>query len=188
MSGLGIIIGLYFYIRLAIWVVRKLAGECESKQVKWGVRVAVALVFSLIPMWDVILGRIYLNYLCSTEAGVKVYQTVELPADYWDGLGRAKFFKENGDLDHSFLKNRFGETSSTKPYSSFFRIDETHRQLVDNSTQKILGEVVSFMYWGGWISRNSGLHNTAVDCKEFHGNQFWHGFYVRFFKSTTFSK
>ncbi|MBI5439047.1 MAG: hypothetical protein HY936_08920 [Nitrosomonadales bacterium] len=139
------------------------------------------LVF-ILPFADEIAGQVYFNHLCATEAGVKVYQTVELPAEYWDGQGKAKFFKENGDLDHPLLKNRFGEPSLTKPYPSFFRVDETHQQLADNSNRKILGEVVSFMYWGGWISRNFSPHNTAVDCKEFHGNQFWHDFYVRFFK------
>ncbi len=142
------------------------------------------VVVFLLPFSDDIAGRIYFNHLCETEGGVRVYQTVELPAEYWDAQGRPKFFKENGDLNHSLLNNRFGEPSTTKSYSTFFGIDESHQQLIDNSNQKILGEVISFLYWGGWVSRDLSPHNTAVDCKEFHGNQFWNGFYVRFFKST----
>ncbi|MEO6976386.1 MAG: hypothetical protein ABI144_11035 [Gallionella sp.] len=139
------------------------------------------LVF-LLPFSDDIVGRIYFNHLCESEGGVRVYQTVELPAEYWDAQGRPKFFKGNGDLNHSLLNNRFGEPSTTKSYSTLFGIDESHQQLIDNSNQKILGEVISFMYWGGWVSRDLSPHNTAVDCKEFHGNQFWNDFYLRFFK------
>lgn len=185
MWGLAVVIALYFYIRFAIWIARKLAGKRESKRWKWGVRSAVALMLILVPTVDSILGHLYFNHLCSTEAGAKVYQTVELPAEYWDGQGRARFFKENGDLNHSLLMDRFSEPSTTKSYSSFFKIDERHQQLVDKSNHVVLGEVVNFMYWGGWVTRNFSPHNTSIDCEDFHGNKFWHDFYVRFFKPAT---
>lgn len=177
MFGLSILLAVVIYV----WLARFVTKRIKNRVAKY----AVIAIFILIPTWDIIPGKLYFNHLCENEAGVKVYQTVELPAEYWDEQGKAKFFKENGDLNHPFLKNRFGEPSLTKPYPSFFRIDETHQKLVNNSNQEILGEVVSFMYWGGWISRNLSPHNTAVDCKEFHGNQFWHDFYVRLFKPAT---
>lgn len=188
MYGLAVIIILYFYVKLAMWVAKKLVIKRESNKWKWGIRASVALIFILIPTADSILGHIYFSHLCGTESGVKIYQTVELPAEYWDEKGMAKFYKGNGDLDLPLLKNRFEETSSTNSYSSLFGIDETHQQLVDKSNKTVLGEVVSFMYWGGWFSRNFTPHDSAMDCKELHGNLFWHEFYVRFFKPAVTSK
>jgi hypothetical protein len=177
MIGLSMLLAVVIYV----WLARLVVKRVKSKTAKF----AVIALLTLIPTWDIVPGKIYFNHLCETEAGVKAYRTVELPAEYWDEKGQAKFFKKNGDLDHSILKNRFGEPSLTKPNSAFFGIDQTHQQLVDNSNQEILGEVVSFMYWGGWISRYLSPHNSAVDCENFHGNQFWHDFYVRFFQPTT---
>ncbi|MGA8148236.1 MAG: hypothetical protein WB870_11770 [Gallionellaceae bacterium] len=142
----------------------------------------MVVIWILIPTGDEIVGRVYFNHLCSTEGGVKVYQSVELPAEYWDDKGVGKFFKVNGDLDHSFFRGRFEELSFTNPYSSALGIDETRQKVVDKSNQVVLGEVVSFMFWGGWFSRNFPAQDTAVDCKAFHGNRFWHEFYMGLFK------
>ena len=99
MYGLAVIIVLYFYVRLAMWIAKKLAGRRESKQWKWGIRAAVALIFILIPTADSIVGHLYFNHLCSTEASVRIYQTVELPAEYWDKTGKLKFYDEtNGNI------------------------------------------------------------------------------------------
>lgn len=171
---------LMFLAAAAIYVV---IGGLILKRIssRW-LKGLVVVIWILIPTGDEIAGHLYLNHLCSTEAGVKVYQTVELPAEYWDAQGKPKFLKENSDLNYSFLKNRFRESTSEKVYPSLFKIDEMHYKLVDNSNQKVLGEVINFMYWGGWVVRDFSPHNNAVDCKEFHGKQFWHNFYVRFFQ------
>lgn len=173
------------WLVVAVLVAVKVSQLPKMGIVKFVAGAGTFVLVFLLPFADDIAGRIYFNHLCSTEAGVKVYQTVELPAEYWDAQGKPKFFKENGDLNHSLLMNRFGEPSTTNSYSAIFGIDESHQQLVDNSNQKTLGEVITFMYWGGWVSRDISLHNTAVDCKEFHGNKFWNGFYLRFFKPAT---
>jgi hypothetical protein len=174
MIGLMMLLALVIYVWLARLAVKFIANRTA--------KYAVAALFILIPTWDIVLGRLYLNYLCSTEAGVKVYRTVKLSSEYWDTNGRAKFLKQNGDFDSTFFKGRFKESRLTVPIGPFFKIDEIRQQLVDSSNQKVLGEVVSFMYWGGWVSRNSGLHNSATDCGEFHGNKFWFEFYSRFFQ------
>ncbi|GEM_PF-1244431 len=174
MFGLGIIIALYLYIRFAIWVTRKLAGERESKPLKWSIRVTVVIMFALIPTWDTILGHIYLNHLCNTEAGVKVYQTVELPAQYWDEKGKPRFyvnryghnnlrfiFPDKGMIDAP----QFEYTWVTTTYSKFFFIDKDILQIADRKKGQILGQYSLLRYWGGWFARNFTPHNSAVACE-----------------------
>jgi len=177
MSGLGIIIALYFYIRLAIWVVRKLVGERESKPLKWSIRVTVVIMFALIPTWDTILGHIYLNHLCNTEAGVKVYQTVELPAEYWDGQGRMQFLKSNGDIDQVLLGKKFEWHSVSEPYStSLVKVDKQHWQFRDGKTQNILAERTSFWWHGGWLEDFSPAPTKGASCpllsEQYSGNEY----------------
>src|ERR1039457_1543473 len=120
MYALAIIIVLYFYIRLAMWVAKSMASKRESNLWKWSVRSVVALIFIIIPTAYSIAGDIYFDHLCSTEAGVKIYQTVELPAEYWDEKGNPKFIKENGELERSILNDRFVEHGLMKLYQPFF--------------------------------------------------------------------
>ena len=176
------------WLPVCIWIAVKVAKRFPRRGAKLTGGLGIFLLLFFLPFADEVAGRIYLNRLCATEAGVKVYQTVVLPAEYWDERGRPRFFKANGDLDKTVLGQRFGEPALTKPYSSIFRIDERHQQLVDNNTRQILGEVINFMYWGGWVTRNFSPHKSAVDCKELHGNKFWGDFYSRFFKPVSSSK
>lgn len=110
----------------------------------------VALLGYAVLFGDEIAGRIYLNHLCTTEARVKVYQTVELPAEYWDEQGREKFYVNFDSL--------LGKTYSVKykpgTYSSPFHIDNAGYAYSNTKTGQVLGEAVDFRYWGGWIRRN----------------------------------
>ncbi len=180
MIALFTLLAIVIYIGIA-WAVIK------HRKTKKGKYIAIAIL-ALIPMGDEVVGRITHSYLCSAEAGVKVYETAELPADYWDKDGRARFLKPNGDLDKPVLQNRFDEPAVKKTYSYVFGIDEYRQQVVDNSTRKTLGEVINFMYWGGWVSRNLSPHPSAVDCKELHGNMFWNNFYSSLFKRPNTAK
>lgn len=182
---LGPLVFVVLWLPLCLWIARKVAKRFTGGRARWASGAATFFVVLLLPFADSIAGRIYFNHLCSTEAGVKVYRTVELPAEYWDWQGNPKFYKENGDLDHGKLGNRFAEPHVIEPYPTFFRVDRMRMQLVENYSHDVLGEVIDFMYWGGWASRNLSPHNTAVGCEYFNGNKFWHDFYVRFFKPAT---
>lgn len=174
MWGLAVVIALYFYIRFAIWIARKLAGKRESKRWKWGVRSAVALMLILVPTVDSILGHLYFNHLCSTEAGVKVYQTVELPAEYWDGQGKPKF-SVNGGADNrqtvfamdgkTWEGKRFLYSSFTERYNQSLHVEKAGFRLSDRETGRVFGEVLYFRYWGGWLARNFSPHNSAASCE-----------------------
>lgn len=161
MYTIAVIIVLYFYVRLGMWTARKAVGRCERRGAKWGVRLAVVLVCFLIPAGDEIAGRIYFNHLCETEAGAKVYQTIELPAEYWDAEGNPTFYKNWNEN----LGGKYPLIYSSGTFSDSFNIENAGFKFVDKQTEKALGEVVNFRYWGGWLKRNFSPQNTAISCE-----------------------
>ena len=162
MYAIAAIVVIYFYVRLAMWVAKKAASKCGSKRSKWGARIAVALVFILIPTGDEIAGRIYFNHLCKTQAGVKVYKTIELPAEYWDKDGKPKFYdKRTGNL--SLKLSQYAEIKSNRTTYSW-GIEKRETILLDKQTHRKISEDSWFMHWGGWIKRNLSPNNTADHC------------------------
>lgn len=159
--------------------IARVAAAPQSKNIIVGITVFLGFFVLFV---DEIAGRIYLNHLCTTEAGVKVYQTVELPAKYWDEQGMARFLKPNGDLDKKMLSDRFEEHAVKQRYSDALWVSEYRHQVKDGITHETLGEVVNFMYWGGWVRRILLPHSNAGDCKTLHGNQFWREFYLALFR------
>jgi hypothetical protein len=179
---------LLVWLPVSIWL--------ASKLVKWigfknGVVRFVAvlpgfvLVF-MLPFADEIAGQIYLEHLCRTEAGVKVYQTVELPAEYWDGQGKPRFFNEHGFLEHKFWVSTLDESGGkVERYSPVFAIDKNISPVKEKSSQKMLAEITTFRFWGGWVSRNFSPHNTASSCEFIQASDFSRNFYGQLFKSAT---
>lgn len=69
MIGLSILLALVVYVWLARFVIKRIANRAA--------KFAVIAIFVLIPTWDVIPGKLYFNHLCETEAGLKIFKTVE---------------------------------------------------------------------------------------------------------------
>jgi len=141
---------------------------------KW-LKGLVVVIWILIPTGDEIAGHLYFNHLCSTEAGVKVYQTVELPAEYWNAQGKPRFYVNpygRNRLRYIFPNNtiidapQFEYTLEAKPYNKFFHIDKETIQISDREKGKLLGEYSLFRYWGGWLDTQifSMVHNSAITC------------------------
>ena len=152
---------------VSIWIAVKIAKRMQrGRSVKLGIGLLVFLAVFFVPFGDEIAGRLYFNYLCATESGVKVYQTIELPAEYWDVEGKARFIPREGSLgfDESMLGNRYTRKSALQSQSVFFRLDRDSYKLLDAQTQSLLGEDVNFMYWGGWIARNLSPNISAIGC------------------------
>ena len=154
---------------ISIWVAVKLAKRFKQRSTKIAGGVGIFLLVFLVPFGDEIAGRIYLSHLCATEAGVKVYQTVELPAEYWDEQGRAKpkIFKSStpGIIRLVGINAPiFEESPFTELYSPFFQIERAGFRLREIESKKIPGEVVYFRYWHGWIARNFSPNRSAISC------------------------
>ncbi len=183
MYAIALIVVGYFYVRLGIWTAKWAKRKFQSRKAKWLAVMAVAAIFVLIPIGDEVGGRIYFNHLCATEAGAKVYQTVELPGEYWDEKGKPRFFNRYGYLDHDFWVKRLDESDSqVDRYSSVFSIDKDVAAVRERTSQKVLGEVTTFRYWGGWMRRFVSPHNTANSCEFVRQSDFSRSFYGRLFK------
>jgi len=147
---------------VSIWIAVMVAKRFKRGGIKIVLGLLVFLLVFFVPFGDEIAGKIYFNYLCATQAGVKVYQTVELPSEYWKADGKPKFYDErNGNFNLEGYRVEY----TTGTYSSFFHIDNAGAKRIDGRTGQALGEVTDFRYWGGWMRRNLSPHNTADSCE-----------------------
>lgn len=148
---------------ICIWLAVKISKRFKPGATRIAGGVGIFLLLFLLPFGDEIAGKVYFSYLCSTQAGVKVHQTVELPVEYWDEQGRPKFYDEkNGN----FTLDGYRVEYATGIYSSFFHVDNAGYKRVDGRSGQVLGEVTDFRYWGGWMRRNLSSHNTANSCDD----------------------
>lgn len=137
-------------IPLAIWIAVKVSKRFTPGRARFAAGVGIFLLVFAVPFADEIIGSLYFNYLCANQAGVKVYQTVELPGEYWDVEGRAKFYDEkNGN----FTLEGYRVEYATGVYSSVFNIDKAGYKRADVRSGQVLGEVTDFRHWGGWVKR-----------------------------------
>jgi hypothetical protein len=174
---------------IAIWIGAKAAKRFERRSAKIAVRLLVFLLVFFAPFADEVAGTIYLNHLCATEAGVKVYKTVELSAEYWDEEGRPKFFNKQGYVDRDFWLMRIDEGGGhVERYSSIFAIDKNFSRVADKGSRELLGEIITFRHWGGWVRRNFSPSNTADSCQYIYDPNFSRDFYGRLFKPANSSK
>ncbi len=173
---------------VSLWIAVKVAKRFKSAAVRLAGGVIIFLLLFFLPFADEIAGRIYFNYLCTTEGGVKVYQRVELPAEYWGKQGRSKLFNKNGYLNHDFWVKELDESGGkVKRYSTIFAIDKDTYPIKERISQNVLAEVTTFRYWGGWIRRNLSLNNVADSCKFINDKNFSRDLYGKLFKSETSS-
>ncbi len=150
------------FLVVSLWIAIKVAKCFKRTSARLASGVGIFLFVFLAPFADEIVGRMYFNHLCATEAGVKVYQTVELSERYWDEEGRARFYDgKNGN----FTLDGYRVEYKTGAYSSFFHIDNAGYKRVNKKSGQILGEIIDFVYWGGWMRRNLSPHNTANACE-----------------------
>ncbi|MGA8051865.1 MAG: hypothetical protein WCA09_16920 [Burkholderiales bacterium] len=147
---------------IGIWIAIVAAKHFKFTGRKVTAGAGVVVVIFLALFGDEIAGRVYLGHLCATGAGVNVYQTVELPAEYWDAAGRPKFYDpRNGNF---FLGENYSYERKTERYSSIFHIDRSTSTLVNKTRDREYGQITSFMDWGGWMRRNLSPANSAVSC------------------------
>lgn len=152
---------------IAIWIAVKVAKRFRHKGVKVAAGLGTFLLVFFAPFVDDIVGRMYLNHLCATKAGVKVHQTVELPTEYWDDEGRPRFVGSNGFVDLKRLPNRFEWRKVIEPHIDLvIRIEEWRWELVDKDTQTVLGERITYMRFFGWVKRFSPAPNIGESCRE----------------------
>ena len=167
-SLLGFIVLTGPLILIVVWVPLcvGLAVWAGKKYVKTGLllKIVISLLIFLfllvLPISDEIAGQIYFYHLCETKAGVKVYQTIELPDEYWNADGTPTFYM-NWDEN---LGTKYPLIYEKESFSPMFHIDNAGYKFVDRQFGEILGEVIDFRYWGGWLTRKLSTSNTSSSC------------------------
>jgi hypothetical protein len=133
---------------------------------------------------DGIVGHLLFQHYCVTKTGPRFYETLTLPPTYWDDKGRPTFIRSDGHLNRKVLGSQIKEPSRSTPYVDALGITEYRHQVVDTTAKKVLGEVVTFQHWGGWVSRNLTLGPpSGTVCENFWDPRLWEGFYPRLFRS-----
>lgn len=155
---------------VSIWIAIKFTKRFKSGGAKFAGGLGIFVLAFLLPFADEIVGRLFLNVLCATQAGVKVYQTIELPAEYWDKEGRPKFLNEQGYGDIAALDKQFEWRDIRERHINFIiKIDKWHWQLQDRLTKKVLGEKITFLRYFGWINNFSTAPNIGESCRDLGG-------------------
>lgn len=172
MEILGFIVLSMPLLLIVAWlIVSVLIAMSQRSRFKSGIgrKVKTFVLFSLVflvPFGDEITGRLYHSYICSTEAGYEAFKAVELTIDYWDKEGRPRYLASNGFVDMSLLPDRFKWRRINEPYIDIFiTIRKWRWQLIDNTTQVVLGERVTYMREYGWINSFSPTPNIGKGCE-----------------------
>lgn len=171
-------------ISISVWVTRRYMRLPVSYRFPVGLMIFLCML--LLPASDEIAGRVYLQHLCATEAGIKVYQPADISAAYWDEKGVPTFIKENGGLEDAFIEQGYRTQTQWQPVASGVGV-ERYRQMLFNPSHEVMGEVVTYIFQGGWITRTATPRSAGVDCRGLHDKDFWYRFYGLVFKPATAS-
>ena len=154
-----------FYLLIVFFVIRWILKQIEGRRKRWLMFLFLAFLFYLPLGWDVILGRAYFHYLCATQGGVHVYQTVELGPEYWNPDGSPKFITEDGWFDDDVFEGRYKfEREDNRNFNTTLNIGKYPDRVVDLKTGEVLGEKVSYVYFGGWFFKHTGFNVRGVRC------------------------
>jgi len=140
MYGFAVLVVCGLYVVLALFVTKRVGRTTESKFARHGIMV----IFGLIPLWDILPGQLYHQYLCKTEGGVKVFKTIEIPGTY---------FLPNGQPDEKKIHEDFvdWEGEPNRAFSRLFHMTKNQDVLLDKHTREPLGTATDFWYYGGWL-------------------------------------
>lgn len=186
MIALMLLGALALYLAFAVIATKLLVRRVKSKRTKWSVGFASALVFFLIPTWDVIVGKIYLQSLCAEQGGAKIYKVTELGKEYFLSPGEVnvntagRLPAKGGELNIIKVKSKFSYFRKSTRISHFFRIDQDMLTIKEISTGDVIATDTNFFYFGGWLANSTGLHVSGTHCPR--ANTYYGEFEAAIFK------
>ena len=147
-----LIIVVYYYVRLGLWLMRRARDRCADRKARWIVGTAVGLVWFGLLFWYGGGRKIYydtlVNRMCKLDGGVKVYETVKLPAEEYD-----QYAKRNWILPHITQEKSADKYYYEVDYHHYRKGNPqmTRRQakIIRRSDGKTLGESISYSRGGG---------------------------------------
>ncbi len=105
--------------------------------------------------------------LCAIDGGIKVYETVKLPAEKFNQWGQVNFYKPN--LGEGALGNEYLFKSETTYYRKGNpELWKSHYQVIRQADGKIVGESIGYSRRGGDIS--GPWHDSSYGCPENRGD------------------
>ncbi len=154
-----------FSIIFAIFIGKKVITKSLPIKVVGGV--AIFAIIIILPLSDETTGRIYLNHLCETKSNIEVFETIELPSEFWGQNNQALFMNSRGVLDMNLLGDRFEWRQKIEPYcSALIDIKTFDWILFDKKQQKALGKKRSFSRkYGFLINTFNPSPTTGEGCR-----------------------
>lgn len=150
---------LYLLIVIAVWaglswVLWKLwrrwrAVEGANRRLRDALALALGAAWFGISFWYGGGQKYYYDWqverLCAKDGGIKVYETVKLPAEKFDKWGTPVFYKGGYDLgpDYAIKETKHYYRSGDPEFLSY------HYQIIRRSDSKLLGETISYQRGGG---------------------------------------
>jgi len=101
--------------------------------------------------------------MCAKDGGIKVYETVKLPADKFNEWGQINFYKPTRG------ENTIGPEYQFKRKTIYYRqgnpeVSRIHHQVIRRSDSKLLGDTV--FYGGGGGDGPGPWHGSSFRCPD----------------------
>lgn len=163
----------WLWVLVSLFVAVMVGWKIFKRQLLFKI-VGGAAVFCFVlalPFADQIVGTIYFNHLCRTEAGLKVYQSIELTAEYWDEDGKPTFYKGSSKNDvPSYAFDRLGIaiTAEGNDQQRLFQVKQFESTTLLTKTGQRLYKLTAFRYWGGWVAREFPFFAAGRSCGGWH--------------------
>ncbi len=160
MTLVVLVVYLSFVIAVSKWVYKK----PDTVSSKWLASIGTAMFLLFVPMADNIVGEVYFRYLCATQSGIHVYQTVELGPKYFKGDGTPIFYDRNKGLYEMSMGGRYFGSSEAETISKTLNVKIIIDRIVDAENNSTLGSIIYFAHFGGWLVNSTGLHVNGSMC------------------------
>lgn len=160
MTLVVLVVYLSFVIAVSKWVYKK----PETVSSKWLASIGTAICLLFVPMADNIVGEVYLKYLCATQGGIHVYQTVELGPEYFKGDGTPIFYDRNKGLHEMSMRGKYVGRSESEVVSKILNVRVVSKKIENIEDNTVLGESIYFVHFGGKLVNSTGLHVSGTSC------------------------
>lgn len=170
---MSLLLAFFYWIAIPVlvflitkWLFRRVTTPFQKRAV---VTVSVAVFLGLL--WIAAGEKWWLDYqvreLCTKDGGIKVYETVKLPAEKFNQWGQPNFYRQTQG------ENALGPEFIFNEKTIYYRhgnpeMWRTHYKLIRRSDEKLLGESVSYSRRGGDIP--GPWHDSSFGCPDNSGD------------------
>jgi len=125
----------------------------------------IGLLYFLLAGQEIV-GGIYHEYLCETEAGWKNYSQIKLPSEYWNEDGSPNFIDVDGNIDNKRIESWFVTNSVKEVYvENLIKLDKRSLRYKEKHTNILVGEKITFMRNYGWINEYTLARTRGEICE-----------------------